>query len=84
MSAEEGLVLREWAVANLAADAPVVEAVDVFERGDSTSSAVNHGRYGLMCSVVNNPIVDSATGLSIGSPTEPIDSSAPITASHSV
>jgi len=50
----------------------------------STCSTVHHGPRGLISSVLNSPITDSARALSNASPTEPTDGSIPASARRSV
>lgn len=50
----------------------------------STCAAFRHGRRGLISSVLNNPLIDSANELSCASPTVPIEASMPSSISRCV
>ena len=59
-----GLEFGRRDVAAVFVEAAVVEPVDVFEGGDLDLLAVRQGPRGLISSVLNRPMTDSASALS--------------------
>jgi len=78
------LELGWWDVAAGLEQAPVVEPVEVFQGGDLDLLDGAPRPAGLISSVLNNPITDSARALSKASATEPTEGSMPAWARRSV
>ncbi len=73
-----------WDVVAVFVQAAVVVPVDPFQHGDLDLFGGPPGPRGLNSSVLNNPMVVSASALSNASPTDPTDGSAPAAARRSL
>ena len=82
MSVVECLGLGGCQVVEVVVGPVIVEEVDPFEGGDLDSGEVAPGSVAWICSVLNDPIVVSASALSTASPTLPTDGSIPASSSR--